>query len=252
MLTIYGAVHPQSDVDRLYIPRKERGRVLISIEDCVELAIRGLKVYIHGSEERLIQAAKREKVDGLEAASVLKTSEKKKRLEDSEEKVLHGHYLRQTKEVRSDQCWAWLQNGDLKRERESLIVAAQNQSIRTNLVKAKIDKSHGDSLCRVCRNVDESIDHIVSGCSKLAQKEYKRRDDNVEKIVQRKLARTCNFEAGDKWPESVLENKDYKILWDVSIQTDHVIEAWRPDLVEVDKKERSCKIIAAPGDSRID
>ena len=25
--------------------------------------------------------------------------------------------------------------------------------------------------------------------------------------------------------ESVLENEDYKILWDFSIQTDHVIEA---------------------------
>ena len=30
---------------------------MISIEDCVELAIRGLEVYVHGSEERLIQAA---------------------------------------------------------------------------------------------------------------------------------------------------------------------------------------------------
>ena len=52
--------------------------------------------------------------------------------------------------------------------------------------------------------------------------------------------------------ESVLENEDYKILRDFSIQTDHVIEARRPDLVVVDKKERSCKIIdfAVPGDSR--
>ena len=49
--------------------------------------------------------------------------------------------MRQTKEVRSDQCWAWLQNGDLKREIESLIVAAQNHSIRTNLVKARIEKA---------------------------------------------------------------------------------------------------------------
>ena len=75
--------------------------------------------------------------------------------------------MRQTKEVGSDQCWALLQNGDLKRETESLVVAAQNQSIRTNLVKARIDKSQEDSLCRVCGKVDESIDHIVSGCSKL-------------------------------------------------------------------------------------
>ena len=99
--------------------------------------MRGLKKYVQRSEERLIQAA-RDKIDRLEAASVLKRS--KKRLEYSEEKVLHGQHLRQNKEVRSDQCWAWLQNGYLKRETESLIVAAQNQSIRTNLVKTKIEK----------------------------------------------------------------------------------------------------------------
>ena len=42
-------------------------------------------------------------------------------------------------------------------------------------------------------------------------------------------------------------------MWDFSIQTDHVIEARRPDLVVVDK-ERSCKIIdfAVPGNSRIE
>ena len=150
MFTIYGALYPNSDVERLYIPRKEGVRGLISIENCVELAIRGLEVYVHGSEERLLQAARRDKIDGLEAVSVLKRSKKEKRLEDWEKKVLHGQYLRQTKEVRSDQCWAWLQNRDLKRETESLIVAAQNQSIRTNLVKERIDKSQGDSLCRVC------------------------------------------------------------------------------------------------------
>ena len=171
---------------------------MISIEDCVELAISGLKVYVHGSEERLIQVAGGDKIDGLEVANVLKRSKKEKRLEDWEEKVPHGQYLRQTKEVKNDQCLAWLQNGDLKMETEIFIVAAQNESIRTNLVKAKIGKSQGDTLCRVCRNVDEGIDHIVSGCSKLAQKEYKRRHDNLGKIVHWKLARTSNFEAGDK------------------------------------------------------
>ena len=93
MFTIYRALHPKSDVDRLYIPRKEGGRGLISIEDCVELAITGLEVYVHGSKERLTKAA-REKIDGLEAASVLKRSKKERRLENWEEKVLHGQYLR--------------------------------------------------------------------------------------------------------------------------------------------------------------
>ena len=85
-----------------------------------------------------------------------------------------------------------------------------------------------------------------------------KRRHNLGKTVHWKLARKSNFEAGDKWyehgPESVLQNEDYKILWDFSIQTNHIIEARRPDLVVVDKKERSCKIIdfTVPGDSRIE
>ena len=61
-------------------------------------------MYIHGSEERLIQASTGDKIDGLEAARVLKKSKKEKRLEELEEKVLHGQYLRHTKEVKNDQC----------------------------------------------------------------------------------------------------------------------------------------------------
>ena len=65
----------------------------------------------------------------------------------------------------------------------SLIVTSQNQSMRKNLVKAKIDKSQKDALRRLCRKADESIDHVVSGCSKVEQKEYKRKHDNLGKIV---------------------------------------------------------------------
>ena len=96
---------------------------------------------------------------------------KEKRLQDWEGKALHDQYLRQTK-VRSEQSWVWLQNGDLTRDTESLIVAAQNQIIRANLVKAKIDKTQEDMLCRLCKKTDESIAHVVIGCSKLLQKEY--------------------------------------------------------------------------------
>ena len=82
-----------------------------------------------------------DKADGLEAASVLKKAKKEEREQDWEEKALHGQYLRQPKKVRSEQSWVWLQNRDLKSETESLIVATQYQSIRTNLIKAKTDKT---------------------------------------------------------------------------------------------------------------
>ena len=80
MITIYGALHRKSDIDRLYIPRKEGGG-LIFIEDSVEFAIRDFEVYLHGSKKRLIVCYKRDKIDVLEAASVLKRSKKEKRVE---------------------------------------------------------------------------------------------------------------------------------------------------------------------------
>ena len=59
----------------------------------------------------------------------------------------------------------------MKKETESLIVAVKNQSIRANLVEAKIDKSQKDTLCRLCKKPDDSIDRVVSDCNKLVQKE---------------------------------------------------------------------------------
>ena len=75
---------------------------MIAIEGCVELVVRGLEVYVHGSEGRLVQAARGDRAEGLEAASVLKEAKKENRLQDWYEKALHGQYLRQTKEVRSE------------------------------------------------------------------------------------------------------------------------------------------------------
>ena len=51
-----------------------------------------------------------------------------------------------------------------------------------------------------------------------------------------------------------MNQKMFKILWNFSIQTEHVIEVWRPDSLVVDKKRRTCKIIdfAVPGNIRIE
>ena len=50
-----------------------------------------------------------------------------------------------------------------------------------------------------------------------------------------------------------MEDDDVKLIWDINIQCDNVIEARRPDLILVDKKAKTCVIIdvAIPGDCRI-
>ena len=81
----------------------------------------------------------------------------------------------------------------MKKETKSLTIAAQNQSIRTDLVKLKTDGSQEYSLCRLYKKANESIDHVVCGCGKLAYKKYKRRNENLYKIVPWKLVKICDF-----------------------------------------------------------
>ena len=50
-----------------------------------------------------------------------------------------------------------------------------------------------------------------------------------------------------------MESEDFKILWDFTVQCDRKIEARRPDIALIDKKEREVVIIdvAIPGDDRV-
>ena len=73
--------------------------------------------------------------------------------------------------------------GDLKRETDSLLKAAQNNAIRINHIKARINKTQQNSRCIICSDRDETINHITSECSKLAQKEYKSKYDRIGKVI---------------------------------------------------------------------
>ena len=76
-----------------------------------------------------------------------------------------------------------MRKGNFKREKESLLIAAQNNGVRTNYIKARIDKKQQNSKCRLCGHIDETINLLISECSKLAQKEYKTRHDWVGKVI---------------------------------------------------------------------
>ena len=54
-------------------------------------------------------------------------------------------------------------------------------------------------------------------------------------------------------PANALENDTLKLLWDFDIQTDHLISVRRPDLIIINKKKRTCKIVdfVVPADHRL-
>ena len=121
----------------------------------------------------------------------------------------------------------------------------------------RIDKTQQNSKCRLCGDRDETINHIISECSKLAQKEYKARHDWIGKVIHWEMCRKFQFDHTNKWnmhnPAPVLENDSHKLLWDFNIQTDHLIPARRPDLIIINKRKRICKIVdfAVPADHKI-
>ena len=89
-----------------------------------------------------------------------------------EEKQLYGRFKRPINNLSHEKTWTWLRKRNFKRETESLLIAAQNNAVRTNHIKSRIDKTQQNSKCRLCGDKDETINHIISECSKLAEKEY--------------------------------------------------------------------------------
>ena len=109
----------------------------------------------------------------------------------------------------------------------------------------------------MCGKRGESIQHIVSECEKLAQKKYKRRHDTVAKKVHWELCREHGLGHPDKWYEhtleGVVENEYIKIMWDINVQCDNVIQAKCPDVLVIhkEKKEALRVDIAVSADMRI-
>ena len=88
-------------------------------------------------------------------------------------------------------------------------------------------------MCRLCGDRDETVNHIVSECSKIAQKEYKSMPDWVGKVIHRELCKRLKFDLADMlYTQSRICPRKFS-----GIPRDHPILARRPNLVLINKKE---------------
>ena len=162
------------------------------------------------------------------------------RSEQWQGKPLHGQYLRdiEGKIDKKNICMVLVKDWDLKKETEGFIMAAQDLAIRPNAIRAKIDKTTGESKYRLCKEKEESIDHLVSSYSKIAQKDYKERPNKVVTMLHWNLYKKYHLRAADKWWEhktlKVLQNYEAKILWDIKIQTNKHLAHNIPDITVVE------------------
>ena len=164
LMTMHKTVHPRDDVDRLYISRKEGGRGLASSEDSVDASIKWLEDYIEKHEGGLITAIKNNTDNTMTNRMTITRKQK------WEEKQLY-------------ELFKWLINN----------ITAKKDAIRTYHIKERIDKKQQNSKCRLCGDRDKTINHIITECRKLAQKEYKTRHDWVVTWSTRRCARNLSL-----------------------------------------------------------
>ena len=119
-------------------------------------------------------------------------------------------------EIDKDLSWKRLVQIDLKEQ-----TAAQEQVLRTNYTRNKIDKTLANPLSRIYGERGETVQHIICERKNLVQRECKRRPDTIAKLVHWKLCEKHNLEGKEKWyehcPDRVVEDDDIELIWDIYI-----------------------------------
>ena len=109
--------------------------------------------------------------------------------------------------------------------------------------QVNIDKTPQNSICRLRGDRDKANNQVISECSKSAPKEYKTRNDLVWKVIHWELWKKLKCDYTNEWymrnQESVTEKETRKILWDIDIQTHHLISVRLPDLVIIKKRKEN-------------
>ena len=113
-MTMHKALHLRDDVDRLYVPRKEGGRGLASIEDSIDTSKQRLEDDIEKYERGLITAIRNNTDNTIDNRMT------KIRKQKWEGKQLYGRFKRLINNISHDKTWTWLRKGKTLKEKQNL------------------------------------------------------------------------------------------------------------------------------------
>ena len=147
---------------------------------------------------------------------------------------MHGQFARDMEDKDKNNTWRWMRKSDLKGSLRLWYVVPRNSLYGLTIYCTILRKlpSHPFVECVVQEMRLYLIQwvHVAN-----LPKRSKQRHDSVGRYVHWQFCEKLGFNRARLWyehePESVAENKNFKILWDFTIQYDHVIEARRPDIV---------------------
>ena len=279
ILSKNGCHNIHGNCERLYMDRVDGGKGMLKIQDIHNRSLVSLVAYIFNANSEHAKLV-RDHWIGKKEGSTLKVAEdiiedldlgikftdegtvfenktcKSKKvgkiIKDAQrekyslwlEKPLHGKILKTVKENGHDKklSFRWLQNSKLKAETESTVFDIQEQSIPTKVIKRKIWKYNlTNTTCRMCGKAEETVAHIMSGCSVLAPVQYTERHNNIARVIYYFLNHKFQFTEtvipyyDTNYVKGTKENENVILYWDYPMATNNYTPFNKPDIVVIFK-----------------
>jgi len=240
--------------------RNQGGRGLISVEDCVNIEKLNLDKYMVKSKEKLISAAQivLEVAGEGETGSEYKDRVKLERIKKLQGMEMHGKWIRENEGAHPN-SFRWVASGFVDKRTEGFAFASQEQAIQTNWLSSRISGGDLDNRCRVCKKFPETVAHVASGCTVLAQQDYKKRHDRMGLRVYWDLCKKYGIKHSVRWYEETPDDVrvsscgKFEIWWDKPVNTSKRLEHNRPDLILIDRANKHWTIIdfSVPNDKNV-
>ncbi|XP_057295655.1 uncharacterized protein LOC130624072 [Hydractinia symbiolongicarpus] len=288
VLNMTGNFHRNSDVDRLYAPRKEGGRGLKMVKEAYESRIISINQHLHQSTQRnpylkkvvegesecIVRQAREflstANIDVEENCTPQKLSQKylqyckKQRLQRFEEKAMHSYIWRKIssqESVNLAKTTSWSANKYMTSHFEGYAHALYEQEINTKDLQYRRDKKAGlqpkhNNRCRLCKVHVEDITHVVSSCPNMSARYYlPLQHDPIAARVYTALRKKEDPHANVKCSKNEFVYKEgcKEYWWNVPVKTATKVKHNKPDIIQWDLQSKTCKIIeiSCPADVNV-
>ncbi|XP_068704887.1 uncharacterized protein [Montipora foliosa] len=189
-------------------------------------------------------------VEGTKIKEFLKRAMIDKLQETIKAENWHGRLLTsrwKDEELSQDACFAWMKDwSSAPTHTVAGMIELYEQLLPTKVYTTQKTKTtQGDVSCRLCGKEAETLPHILSGCSTLAQSKYLDRHNAALKILFFEKCKDLKLVEGvPPWyspvkPKPIYESDEGKAFWDVAVYAEHTyVRANRIDARFVDHKAK--------------
>ena len=128
-------------------------------------------------------------------------------------RLLHGKFLSidEGEPQETERNFGWLISGELKITSEALIVAAQDQTLATRNIQAKLFHSADSPKRRQRGKKDKTLAHIISRCEMLANSNYLNCHNQIASQIHRALSGKYGFERLEQWWQHKVDTVNWKM-----------------------------------------